>query len=79
MARICEITGKIAIKGHKVSHSNKKSKRWFSPNIQTKRFFVAEEDREITLRVSAEGIRHMTKKGVYTCIKEAREKGYLTK
>jgi large subunit ribosomal protein L28 len=79
MARICEITGKVAIKGNSVSHSNKKSKRWFSPNIQTKRFFVAEENREITLRVSAEGIRHMTKKGVYTCIKEARIKGYLTK
>jgi large subunit ribosomal protein L28 len=79
MARICEITGKTAIKGHKVSHSNKKSKRWFSPNIQTKKFFVAEENREITLRVSAEGLRHMNKKGVYTCIREAREKGYLAK
>jgi len=79
MARICEITGKTAIKGHKVSHSNKKSKRWFSPNIQTKKFFVTEENREITLRVSAEGLRHMNKKGVYTCIREAREKGYLAK
>lgn len=79
MARICEITGKTAIKGNSVSHSNKKTKRWFSPNIQTKTFFVPEENREITLRVSAEGIRHMTKKGIYPCIKEAREKGYLTK
>ena len=79
MARICEITGKTAIKVHKVSHSNKKSKRWFSPNIQTKKFFVTEENREITLRVSAEGLRHMNKKGVYTCIREAREKGYLAK
>jgi len=79
MARICEITGKVAIKGNKVSHSNKKSKRWFSPNIQTKKFFVPEENREITLRVSAEGLRHMTKKGVYTCIKEAREQGFLLK
>ena len=79
MARICEITGKTAIKGHKVSHSNKKSKRWFSPNIQTKKFFVAEENREITLRVSAEGIRHITKRGVFACIKDARIKGYLTK
>jgi len=79
MARICEITGKVAIKGHKVSHSNKKSKRWFSPNIQTKTFFVEEENRDIKLRISAEGLRHMNKKGVYACIKEAREKGYLTK
>lgn len=79
MARICEITGKVAIKGNSVSHSNKKSKRWFSPNIQKKTFFVEEEDRSITLRVSAEGLRHMNKKGVYTCIREAREKGFLTK
>ena len=79
MARICEITGKTAIKGNKVSHSNKKSKRTFSPNIQSKTFFVTEENREITLKVSAEGLRHMNKKGVYTCIKEAREKGYLAK
>jgi len=79
MARICEITGKTAIKGHSVSHSNKKTKRWFSPNIQTKTFYVAEEDRHITLNISAEGLRHMNKKGIYTCIKEAREKGYLTK
>jgi large subunit ribosomal protein L28 len=79
MARICEITGKVAIKGHSVSHSNKKSKRWFSPNIQTKTFFVEEENRDITLRVSAEGLRHMNKNGVYATIKKAREKGYLAK
>jgi large subunit ribosomal protein L28 len=79
MSRICEITGKIAIKGNSVSHSNKKTKRWFSPNIQNKTFFVAEENREIKLKISAEGLRHMNKKGVYACIKEAREKGYLAK
>jgi large subunit ribosomal protein L28 len=79
MARICEITGKSAIKGHQVSHSNKKSKRWFNPNIQTKSFFVPEENREITLRVSANGLRHISKKGIYACIKEARAKGYLNK
>jgi len=79
MARICEITGKVAIKGNSVSHSNKKTKRWFSPNIQTKTFFIEEENREIKLNVSAEGLRTMNKKGVYACIKEAREKGYLNK
>ncbi|MCK9204590.1 MAG: 50S ribosomal protein L28 [Bacteroidales bacterium] len=79
MSRICEITGKSAIKGHSVSHSNKKSKRWFNTNIQTKTFFVPEEKREITLKVSAAGLRNIDKKGIYTCIKEAREKGFLTK
>jgi large subunit ribosomal protein L28 len=79
MARICEITGKSAVKGNQVSHSNKKSKRWFNPNIQVKSFFVPEENREIKLRVSTTGLRHINKKGIYACIKEAREKGYLNK
>lgn len=79
MSRICEITGKGSMKGHKVSHSNKKSKRLFNPNLQTKTFYVAEEDREITLKVSAAGLRTISKKGIYACVKEAREKGYLAK
>ena len=79
MSRICEITGKSAIKGHSVSDSNKKTKRWFNANIQSKTFFVPEENREIKLKVSAAGLRHIDKKGIYACIKEAREKGFLTK
>ena len=79
MARICEITGKGLMRGNKVSHSNHKTKRVFNPNLQTKKFFIPEENKEITLRVSAEGIRHINKKGIYACIKEAREKGYLTR
>ncbi|MCX6281819.1 MAG: 50S ribosomal protein L28 [Bacteroidetes bacterium] len=79
MARTCEITGKGAIRGNKVSHSNHRTKRVFSPNLQTKKFFVPEENKEITLRVSAEGIRHINKNGVYASIKKAREKGYTTK
>lgn len=79
MARICEITGKTAIKGNSVSHSNKKTKRSFSPNIQTKKYFVPEENREITLKVSTEGIRHITKRGVYACLQDARSKGFLKK
>jgi len=67
------------MKGNSVSHSNKKTKRWFNANIQTKTFFVPEEGREITLKVSASGLRNIDKKGVYACIKEAREKGFLTR
>ena len=79
MARICEITGKGRMKGNQVSHSNKKTKRFFNPNLQTKTFYIPEEDREITLKVSTEGLRTISKKGLYPCIKEAREKGYLSK
>jgi large subunit ribosomal protein L28 len=77
MARRCEITGKTAIVGNRVSHSNIKSKRKFHPNLQTKRFYIPEEGKWITLRVSAAGIRNINRKGIYACVKEAREKGYL--
>jgi large subunit ribosomal protein L28 len=79
MSRICEITGKTAMVGNSVSHSNRKTKRKFSPNLQTKKFFITEENREITLKVSAAGLRTITKKGIYASVQEAREKGFLKK
>ncbi|HPK04401.1 MAG: 50S ribosomal protein L28 [Bacteroidales bacterium] len=77
MSRICQITGKRMMVGNKVSHSNVKTKRRFYPNLQTKKFFIPEENRWVTLRVSADGIRHINKKGISECLKEAAEKGYL--
>ena len=79
MSRVCEITGKAVIVGNKVSHSNIKTKRRFYPNLQTKRFFIPEENKYITLKVSTEAIRTISKKGISACIKEAREKGFLNK
>ncbi|MDP4280766.1 MAG: 50S ribosomal protein L28 [Bacteroidota bacterium] len=79
MSKVCEITGKTAIVGNHVSHSNIKTKRKFYPNLQTKRFFIPEENRYITLKVSAQGLRTINKKGISECLKEAREKGYLKK
>jgi len=76
---MCEITGKTAITGNKVSHSNRKTKRKFRPNLQTKTFFIPEENRNITLKISAAGLRNINKKGIYACIREAREKGFLNK
>jgi large subunit ribosomal protein L28 len=77
MARICQITGKKMMVGHHVSHSNIKTKRRFYPNLQTKKYYIPEEDRFVTLKVSAAGIRTITKKGIYVALKEAREKGYI--
>jgi large subunit ribosomal protein L28 len=79
MAKVCEITGKTVITGNSVSHSNIKTRRRFYPNLQTKRFFIPEEDRWITLKISTEGIRNINKKGISACLKEAREKGFLTR
>ena len=75
MARVCQVTGKRPISGNKVSHSNIKTKRRFLPNLQTKRFFLAEEDKWITLKLCSEAIRTITKNGVYTVVKELRASG----
>lgn len=77
MSRICQITGKKMITGNHVSHSNIKTRRRFYPNLQTKRFYIPEEDKTITLKVSAAGIRTINKKGISVALKEAKEKGYL--
>ncbi|NDC78822.1 MAG: 50S ribosomal protein L28, partial [Chitinophagia bacterium] len=63
------------VTGHKVSHSNIKSKRRFLPNLQTKRFFLAEEDKWVTLKLSADAIRTINKNGLYSVVKELRASG----
>ena len=75
MARVCQVTGKKPLSGHHVSHSNIKTKRKFNPNLQTKRFFLAEEDKWITLKVSADAIRSINKRGLFTVVKELRTQG----
>ncbi|OQP56495.1 50S ribosomal protein L28 [Niastella populi] len=75
MARVCQVTGKVPVTGHKVSHSNIKTKRRFLPNLQTKRFYLAEEDKWITLKLSTEGIRTINKRGLLPVVKELRAKG----
>ncbi|MEM1215268.1 MAG: 50S ribosomal protein L28, partial [Bacteroidota bacterium] len=52
MSKVCQLTGKRPIVGNNVSHSNRKTKRRFVPNVQTKRFYLQEQDRWVTLRVS---------------------------
>ena len=75
MARVCQVTGKRPITGNKVSHSNIKTKRRFLPKLQTKRFFLAEEDKWITLKLSSDAIRTINKNGLYSVVKELRAAG----
>ena len=77
MSRICQLTGKKAITGNHVSHSNTKTKRKFNPNLQTKRFFLQEENRWITLKVSTSAIRSIDKKGLVEFIKSQINKGVI--
>jgi large subunit ribosomal protein L28 len=78
MARVCEITGKRPRVGNTVSHANNKTKRKFYPNLQTKRFFVPEEGKWITLKLSTKAIKTINLKGVSQVIKEAKSKGVYT-
>ncbi len=77
MARVCELTGKRPQVGNHVSHANNKTKRKFYPNLQKKRFFLPEENRWITLKVSTKAIKTINKNGIYAVIKEAAAKGTL--
>ncbi len=75
MARVCQVTGKKPLSGHKVCFSNKKAKRRFLPNLQTKRFFLVEEDRWVTMKVSSDAIRTINKRGLYEVVKQLRAEG----
>lgn len=77
MSRICQITGKKVMVGNNVSHSKRRTKRKFYPNLIYKKFFLEEENRWVSLKVSASGIRNITKKGLKVALIEAKEKGYI--
>ncbi len=77
MSRICQITGKKVMVGNNVSHSNRRTKRRFQPNLLKKRFYLEEEDRWVTLKVTAAGIRTINKKGLKHALKEAEQKGLI--
>jgi len=75
MARVCQVTGKVPIGGNKVSHSNIKTKRRFLPNLQKKKFYLAEEDKWITLKLSTTALRTINKNGLLSVVKELRARG----
>jgi len=77
MSRICDLTGKKAMKGHHVSHSNVKTKRRFYPNLRTKRFYIPEEGQWITLKVSTSAIRTINKNGITAVIDKFLKKGSI--
>ncbi|TVZ53291.1 50S ribosomal protein L28 [Dokdonia sp. Hel_I_53] len=79
MSRVCELTGKRAMVGNNVSHAMNKTKRKFNVNLVKKRFYLPEEDKWVTLKVSTSALKNINKKGIDAVIKEARAKGFLTK
>lgn len=78
MARVCQITGKKVMVGNNVSHSNRRTKRKFYPNLIRKRFYIESEDAWVTLRISANGLRTINKIGLEAALKRGKELGVYT-
>lgn len=77
MARVCDISGKKPMVGNNVSHANNKIKRKFLPNLHKKKFYLPEEDRWVTLKVSSSMIKTINKNGLSAVLKKAKENGTL--
>ncbi|PWJ44799.1 50S ribosomal protein L28 [Sediminitomix flava] len=75
MSKVCDITGKRARVGNNVSHANNKTKRRFYPNLHTKKFYIPEEDKFITLKVSTTALRTINKHGISAVLNKARKNG----
>ena len=75
MSRVCDVTGKKPMFGNNVSHAHNKSRRRFNINLQKKKFWLPDENRYVTLRISTRGMRVIDKKGITRVVKELRAKG----
>ncbi len=77
MSRVCEISGKKVMSGNNVSHSLRRTKRKFYPNLITKRFYIPEEDKWIKLKITTSTLRTINKKGISAVLNEARAQGVI--
>jgi large subunit ribosomal protein L28 len=79
MSRRDDITGRKAMNGYRSSKANNKTKHRFHLNLQKRSFYLPEEDRWVTLKVSAKTLRTINKKGISAVLKDARRRGTLLK
>ena len=75
MSRVCQVTGKRPISGNNVSHANNKTRRRFLPNIQNHRFWVEEENRFVSLKLTPKGMRIIDKLGIKVVLDNIRANG----
>ncbi|MCY1058496.1 MULTISPECIES: 50S ribosomal protein L28 [Nannocystis] len=75
MSQVCQVTGKRPQGGMNVSHSHIRTHKRNIPNLHRKRFFVPSEDRWVTLRISAHGLRVIDKRGIEAVLAELRARG----
>ncbi len=77
MSKTCEITGKKVMFGNNVSKSLNRTRRRFDVNLMKKRFFIPDENKWVTLKVSASALKTINKKGISEVLKEARKQGLI--
>jgi large subunit ribosomal protein L28 len=75
MSKVCQVTGKRPVTGNNVSHSQRKTRRRFEPNLHSHRFWVESEKRFVKLRVSSKGMRIIDKKGIEVVLGDIRKRG----
>ncbi|MEV2276610.1 50S ribosomal protein L28 [Nocardiopsis sp. NPDC050513] len=75
MSRVCQVTGRAPSFGNAVSHSHRRTRRRFDPNIQTKRYWLPSENRYVRLRVSAKGMRVIDARGIERVVAQIRARG----
>ncbi len=75
MSRICQVTGRKPAFGNNVSHSHRKTRRRWNPNVQIKKFWVPSEKRWVKLTVSAKGIKTINKNGIESVLADIRRRG----
>ncbi|MGO2414229.1 MULTISPECIES: 50S ribosomal protein L28 [Cobetia] len=75
MSKVCQVTGKRPVTGNNVSHSQRKTRRRFLPNLHTHRFWVESQQRFVKLRVSTKGMRIIDKKGIDDVLKDLTARG----
>ena len=75
MSKVCQVTGKRALRGHKVSHSNRKTIKFNEPNLQAKRFWLGSEERWVKLRLTVAAMREIDKRGIEAVVRDIRAAG----
>ncbi|MCP3016442.1 MULTISPECIES: 50S ribosomal protein L28 [Nocardiopsis] len=75
MSRVCQVTGKAPAFGNSVSHSHRRTKRRFDPNIQTKKYWLPSEGRYVKLRVSTKGMKVIDARGIERVVAQIRARG----
>jgi large subunit ribosomal protein L28 len=75
MSAHCQVTGRSPGFGNTVSHSQRRTRRRWNPNIQATTYYLPSEDRRIKLRVSAKGIKVIDRDGIEAVVARLRRRG----